>query len=286
MATQAKVTDRFVTVNGLRIHYLDWGNEQAQAIIMLHGLRGIAHEWDGLSRELCDTYHVLALDQRGRGESDWDPEANYNTDAYVSDLEQFVDQLGLDRFILMGHSMGGSNTVAYISRHPEKVAAAVIEDSGPRPATGETASGPRIAQEMENTPMEFASWTDAEALQRSQRPLMSDEALKLRLEYTMKELPNGRIAWRYDIQGIKNARGGSTPPDSEQQWSVIRAIPCPTLVLRGGVSDALSGDTAEQMARANPNIRWVEVPNATHYVKDDNPEVYRREVLKSLAEIR
>src|SRR2546426_3966397 len=98
MAVPATVIDKFATLNGLRIHFLDWENLGAPAIVMLHGLRSYAHVWDGVARPLAPDYRILALDQRGRGDSDRDPAAGYNTEAYVSDLEQFVDSLGLDRF--------------------------------------------------------------------------------------------------------------------------------------------------------------------------------------------
>src|SRR4030095_7844544 len=71
MATQVTAVDKFVTVNGLRLHYLDWGNEAAPPIVMLHGLRGYARTWDGVAQPLTASYHVVALDQRGRGDSDW-----------------------------------------------------------------------------------------------------------------------------------------------------------------------------------------------------------------------
>src|SRR5438445_4832107 len=128
MAAPTTVSDKFVTVNGLRIHYLEWDNPGAPILIMLHGLRSYAHVWDGVARPLADGYHILALDQRGRGDSDWSPDASYSTEAYVSDLEQLVQSLGLNRFILIGHSMGGANTIVFTARHPDQVIAAVIED--------------------------------------------------------------------------------------------------------------------------------------------------------------
>ena len=75
--------DRFATVNGLRLRYLDWGSNDAQPLIMLHGLRNQARAWDVVSVEFCHKYHILALDERGRGESEWDPEGSYFTDVKV-----------------------------------------------------------------------------------------------------------------------------------------------------------------------------------------------------------
>lgn len=283
MATQAKVTEGVATVNGLRIHYLDWGDQKAMPMVLLHGLRSFAHDWDGVSREFCDRYRVIAVDQRGRGNSDWDPELQYHTQSYVSDLEQLVDQLGLDRFVLIGHSMGGANTMVYASQHPDRVAAAVVEDMGPR--TAQATGGNRIAQELENTPMEFASWAAAEAMWREQRPLITEEAMKLRLENTLKELPSGKITWKYDIKGIMKVMQDPDPSRQVDLWPHVRGLQCPTLVLRGAMSDVLSGETAEEMAKANPNVRWVEVPGATHYVHDNNLDFFNQEVSRFLAEV-
>lgn len=283
MATQAKVTEGVATVNGFRIHYLDWGDQKAMPMVLLHGLRSFAHDWDGVSREFSDRYRVIAVDQRGRGDSDWDPEHRYHTQSYVSDLEQLVDQLGLDKFVLIGHSMGGVNTMVYASQHPDRVAAAVVEDMGPRIA--QPTGSNRIAQEIENTPMEFASWAEAEAMWREQRPLISEEAMMLRLENTLKELPDGKVTWKYDLQGIMKVIQNPDPASQVDLWPHVRGLQCPTLVLRGAMSDVLSGETAEEMAKSNSNVRWTEVPNATHYIHGDNLDFFNQEVSLFLAEV-
>lgn len=281
MAPQT-VLDKFVNVvDGLRIHYLDWGNPNGPDFVMLHGLRSFAHAWDPVARSFADTYHILAVDQRGRGESDWSPTADYQAAAYVSDLEHLVNQLGLKSFILMGHSMGGSNTVIYSSRHPNRVKAAIIIDFGPAgnvPPPGRA----RLARELQNTPLDFPSWEAARAFWRMERPNISEEALNIRLANTLKELPNGKVGWKYDIQGIKKARENPPSAEYEDMWAHVRNIRCPTLVLRGAVSDILSRETAMAMAAANPNIRWVEVPGASHYVYEDNLSFFNTMVEKFL----
>ena len=111
MTTEVKPQDKTVNANGLNIHYLDWGNPTATPMVLLHGLRGHAHSWDDISAAFCQDFHVMALDQRGRGETDWAKDGNYTTEAYVADLEGFCGALGLDSFVLVGHSMGGRNSL-------------------------------------------------------------------------------------------------------------------------------------------------------------------------------
>ena len=94
MATSVQPKDKTVNVNGINLHYLDWGNEGKPKILLLHGLRGHCHSWDDVSSEFCQDYHIIALDQRGRGESDWAPSGDYSSGSYVADLESFCEEVG------------------------------------------------------------------------------------------------------------------------------------------------------------------------------------------------
>jgi len=276
--------DGFMTVNGLRLHYLDWGNGGALAVVMLHGLRGYAHTWDPVAEPLCRSFRVLALDQRGRGDSDWSASADYRIEQYVSDLESFVDQLELPRFVLVGHSMGGANAIVYAARHPDRVVAAVIEDMGPGASTASEGSG-RIKAELRNVPEAFASWGEAEAYWRNQRPMASIEAIRSRMAHTLKEQPGGGVAWKYDLQGIREARLDSDPSRQVDLWPYVERISCPTLVLRGEHSDFLSQATAEDMRRRNPNIRWAEIASVSHYIHDDNLDAFNEQVGRFLLDV-
>ena len=106
-------TDKFITVNGLRLHYLDWGNETKPPFIMLHGISRIAHQFDHLAPYFKDDYHVIAIDMRGHGDSAWSPEGAYIVEDYVKDLEAFVDQLNLRGLTLLGNSTGGRVVQVY-----------------------------------------------------------------------------------------------------------------------------------------------------------------------------
>src|SRR5437867_12468358 len=86
MALQVQPQDKTVMANGLKLHYLDWGSPDNPPMVLLHGLRGHAHSWDDFSAALCEDYHILALDQRGRGDSEWAKDGVYTTAAYVADL--------------------------------------------------------------------------------------------------------------------------------------------------------------------------------------------------------
>jgi esterase len=131
MTVRVTYVDKTVVVNGLTLHYLAWGDPSSPTLIALHGLRGHGHSWDSFSEPMSGAYHILALDQRGRGDSDWAPDGQYTSEAYVKDLEGFCEALQLRNFILMGHSMGGRNSMVFTARHPSMVNRLIIVDIGP-----------------------------------------------------------------------------------------------------------------------------------------------------------
>src|SRR5438067_2118312 len=103
----AQPRDVFLEVNGLKLHHLEWGDPASPALVCIHGLGGNGHAFDGLARRMCDRYRVIAIDVRGRGDSAWAKDGAYSVPVYANDLEAIVDQLGLQKFSLLGTSMGG-----------------------------------------------------------------------------------------------------------------------------------------------------------------------------------
>jgi pimeloyl-ACP methyl ester carboxylesterase len=260
-------------VNGLHLSVREWGAPDAPAIVLLHGLRGYSGTWRKLAADLRGRTHLIALDQRGRGASAWDPERNYYTDAYLADLEQLVDGLGLDRFVLVGHSMGGTTAYVYAARHPERLAGLVIEDIAPGSSTSGDGAR-RIVAEMASLPLDFADWGEARAYWRARRPNLDAAAIEERLAESMHAAPDGRIAWRYDALGIGATRVDPDPARVVDLWPVVDRLSVPTLVIRGAKSDFCPGETVARMVERNPSIRYAEVAGASHYVHDDAPDTF------------
>ena len=266
MVTQVQPKDKTVSVNALKLHYLDWGDEANPPIVLLHGLRGHAHSWHDVSAALCGDHRVLALDQRGRGDSDWAKDGDYSTSAYVSDLMGFCDALKLEKFTLVGHSMGGRNSMSFAGRHADRLQKLVIVDIGP---TVDPAGGQRITQEITSVPEEFDSFEDVVQYMGRQNRFASDAVLRRRLKYATKELPSGKIGWRYDLVSIREQRRrGATPEDL---WPLLPNITCPTLIVRGKQSDLLSAEVAQKMIDTLPSGTLAEVDRAGHMVFEDNP---------------
>src|SRR5215208_2419535 len=119
MAIDTAVADKTLVLNGLRFHYRDWGTADAQPLVCLHGFTGHARTWDTFAKAMLQDYRVLALDQRGHGETEW--ATDYHPLRRVEDLAAFVDALGLDKFALLGLSMGGRCAFQYAARFPDKL---------------------------------------------------------------------------------------------------------------------------------------------------------------------
>jgi pimeloyl-ACP methyl ester carboxylesterase len=264
----------FTNRSGLRLHFLSWGSADAVPVVLLHGLRAYAQTWEALATTLGDGFCCHALDQRGRGLSDWADSSSYRTESYVSDLEDLVAHLALERFVLVGHSLGGTNALEYARQNPGRLLALVIEDIGPGSSTtGDGAA--RIRREMSETPHQFVDWNAARAFWRRSRSGLSEAGLASRLAYSMKETAEG-ITWRHDQQGIAEARLSIAPTDL---WPAVRALDCPTLFIRGGRSDFLPLAMLAAVKDVNPHIRTVEIADASHYVHDDQSEAFNSVVV-------
>ena len=281
MTTQVQPQDKTVTANGLKLHYLDWGTAGKPAMLLLHGLMSEAHCWDNVAPDLCRDYHVLALNQRGRGGSDWAPGGDYSIDAYSADLEGFAKALGLGPIILVGHSMGGRNAMAYVARNPMAVSKLVIVDIGPEIADSYM---DRIAQLIDSIPTEFDSFDDVVKWQAQQALFasLSESGHRKRLKHSVKELPSGKLIWANDPE-IRNQRRqrGATARDI---WAEVPNITGPTLIMRGVDSIPLPRDMALRMEQEIPNARLVEIQRAAHMIYDENPEDFFLELHKFLAE--
>lgn len=281
---EAPGEEGFVELNGLRFHYVWWGNRCLPPIVCLHGLRSYGRTFAPLAATLSDHYCVIALDQRGRGETEWDPARNYYTDQYVADLGAFVDYLGLGQFHLLGHSMGGINAIVFSGTYPERLRSLILEDSGPGASTG-SPGATRINAELARTPATFPDWAAARAFWRSIRPNVTSEAISSRMANSMRQTPGG-IEWKHDQAGITACRLRPDPARvTPDLWPYLESIRCRGLIVRGGNSDYLSAETLAAMLARNPRLLGGEIPEAGHYVHDDQPAAFNRSVGAFLAAV-
>ena len=263
----------FKNRSGLGLHYLTWGEPEQPVLIMLHGLRSYAATWHLLAPLLAEDFYVVALDQRGRGQSDWAEYSSYQTEYYVHDLEDLIAELKVDNVFLLGHSLGGSNALEFTRLHPEQVQALIVEDIGPGSSIqGEGAA--RIRHEMQSTPLSFASWDEATVFWQKLRPLIDEQGIQSRLQHTLVE-KDGLIHWRHDQEGIAKARLSFPSIDL---WPAVKSLTCPTLFIKGGLSDFLTTEILEKIKENNKLVKTVEIAGASHYVHDDQAEQFNQTV--------
>ena len=258
-------TDKDIQVNGMNFHYLEWGDSANPKILMLHGNSQQAHSWDFISLSLSDRYHIIALDQRGHGDTDWAPDGDYSLEAQVGDLDGFVKAQGFDRFVLMGHSMGGRNSYVWASQNPGTLKGLVIVDTGPAVQR----QGSERIRRFKELPDELDSFEEfaQRVMEYTGRPR---EQVIGALKYSIRERPDGKWTWKYDKVMRDPARSESSW-NPEQLWECVRGIDCPTLVLRGDRSDLFPEETMQRMQQAIADCETVTISGAGHLVQGDNP---------------
>jgi pimeloyl-ACP methyl ester carboxylesterase len=263
---------------GLSLHLLEWSSEGVP-LLLLHGYGNEAHIWDDFAPVVCPHYRTLALDHRGHGDSAWDPEGRYDHDTLVRDVEAVTAALGIERMVLVAHSLGGRVATLFAGRHPERMAGLVLVDIGPElDARGTT----RIRMEIEsNREPSFASIEEYARLLSLNYPAAQPQALMRMARHGVRKLENGRYAPRLDpaLRGVTRGQPARTSSEEDltrAQWESLARIPCPTLVVRGAASDVLSADVAERMAlEVLPKGSLAVVPRAGHSVMTDNPDGFR-----------
>lgn len=279
MTTQVQPKSRTITANGINLHYLDWGTEGNPPLVLLHGLRGHANVWADVAESLCGNYHVYALDQRGRGDTDHAPGGDYSTEAFVADLTGFVDAIGLDKFVLFGHSMGGRNSMAFAGANPERLERLCVVDIGPRV---EPAGGNRITEELRAIPPHFDSFEEALAHVQTGNRFASESVMRRRLAGQTRQLPDGKLGWKFDPE-IREQRINGTGAPAADLWPALENITCPTLIVRGTETDLLTQETADRMVDTLAQGSMVNIERAGHMVFEDNPSDFISAVKSWLA---
>jgi len=261
----ARPADRFVSVNGLRIHYLDWGAEGKPPLIMLHGIGRVAHTFDHIAPHFTGKYRVMAIDMRGHGDSGWDPKGAYLVEDYTRDIEAFAEQLHLRNIVIWGNSTGGRVAQVFAGLHPELVTAVISEDVGPeRPREIADGFTSRVKREDETG---WASEEELFANLKAGNSRTPDEILRAYAHYGSKPRVDGRIVWKRD-PAIGN---GFVPTEL---WRFVREIKAPIIYILGGRSTIVPAETQEDLKRTLPQVQIVTIPGAGHYPNEENPKEF------------
>ncbi|MCC7486931.1 MAG: alpha/beta hydrolase [Burkholderiales bacterium] len=259
----APYTDRHVRAGALNLHYLDYGTAGRPVILCVHGGAAHGHWFDFVAADFRRDHHVLAIDQRGHGESDWaDPPAYAYAD-YAADLDKAARVLDLRDFTLIGHSMGGTVSTCYTARYPGRVKRLIVVD------TSISLGEDRLAAMRERGSRPGTDYASREELiSRFQlRPgttLASPEVVRYVAGFSAKQFPDG--AWRHRFD--RRVYGTREKFDGMPLWGDIKV---PALLVKGGRSERITPAIQAAVKARCPQVELAEVPDADHHVTLDNP---------------
>jgi len=285
-------TSHFHVSQRLRIHYVDWGNESAPTVVLVHGGRDHARNWDWVARDLRRDFHVIAPDLRGHGDSQWAIGGMYAVADFVLDIANLIEALGEREIFLVGHSLGGAISLMYSGIHPERVRKLVaIEGLGPPPALlaklRDRPPSQRMREWIEQMrglaarqPRRYATLEDAAARMREENEFLSDEQARHLTIHSVNRNEDGTFSWKFDNYVRSFAPYRFDVDDMRALWARIE---CPTLLVRG--ADSWASDP-EQDGRIQPfqNARLETVPKAGHWVHHDQLDAFLAAVRAFFAE--
>jgi pimeloyl-ACP methyl ester carboxylesterase len=261
--------NRRLEVRGLDLHVLEWGAAGRSGVLLLHGGAAHVHWFDAVAAALGEHRHVVALDQRGHGESAWAAPPAYATEDFAADIVGVLGALGWESAVLIGHSMGGHNAIGCAAWYPERLRGLVIVDS--RPAI----PAERLAQMKERGARPHRRHPSVEAATAAFRLLPPDTraepALLGHLARQSVTWQDGAVSLRFDPA----CYAARVPADG---WQLVPRITAPTLVVRGELSPILTRPMAERLRAEISGARFVEIPGAYHHLVLDRPEAFVAEV--------
>jgi len=263
------VRDEYIIAGDLTFHYVQWGTH-GSPIIFIHGLTANAFCFQAFADDLANNHRIFAYDLRGRGDSD-KPEHGYNIPLHAADLAALIDELGMERPIVPGHSLGAFIGLYFAAHYPEKLSKLILIDAG--------------APLEWKTPEEQPAWLTA-SINRLGTSIPSFEEYKLRLkaapflgpywnsyvdlyfEHDVRIQSDGSVIAKAYREGIFEEGMHSVENHPEEQW---KDVTVPTLLLRAGQGlftendQLLSADAAAAIQRGIKNCRYVDFPKLNHY---------------------
>lgn len=260
----------YVVRDSLSLHHLDWGNEGRPPIVLVHGSRLHAHVWNHFSRRFRDRFHIIAVDQRGHGESAWGAESDYRLEELYRDLRAVIEARGLARYTLIGHSLGGRVSMLYAHRHHAELERLVLVDITPGRASVPLAPAPAPAaaalpaRDFESEEAAIAHL--ARAMSRAPRDLVEESVRR-----GLRTNGAGRYVWKYDP--VLFTRRVSLPTGMDL-WRLMSEVPTPTLLQYGSHSDVVNAELAARLRDTMPRCAVERIDDAGHGLFTDQPEAF------------
>jgi pimeloyl-ACP methyl ester carboxylesterase len=266
----------------LRLHFADWGNHDKPPLVLVHGGRDHARNWDWVARALRDDFHVIAPDLRGHGDSEWARGGNYMIQEFVLDLAQLLNTLDLFPVILVGHSLGGSIVTHYASVYPDRVQKLVnIEGLGPPPEMIKSRMGKpawertaewidQVREFSSKRPKHYPSIDAAARRMLAANSFLSPEQAHHLTVHGVARNEDGTFSWKFDnyVRLFYPQRF-----DMDEMRAMWGRVTCPTLLVRGEQSD-FGDPTKDGRFDAFKNAELESIPDAGHWVQHDQLDVF------------
>jgi pimeloyl-ACP methyl ester carboxylesterase len=273
----------------LRLHYVGWGNTDKPPILLIHGGRDHARNWDWVALQLRDDYHIIAPDLRGHGDSEWARGGQYALIDYVLDITQLLDQLQLFPIVIIGHSLGGAIACQYSGIYPERVKQ-LIAMEGLGPPFEQLQRGPAYERMQKwigqmqafaaRYPRHYPTLEDAvQRMQEANTHLSAEQARHLTMHGLYRN-EDGTYSWKFDNYVRSHSPYEFNMEDARSIWS---RITCPTLLLRGTESWA-TDPMQDGRASAFQNAACVNIENAGHWMHHDQLDAFIKIVRAFLSE--
>ena len=263
-----------------RFHFLEWGDPGNSPLVLLHGTNQSSHSWDLVSLHLSSRYHVFALDQRGHGDSEWSRSAHYTVADMMEDLKALIEALGLDRPVVIGHSMGGMVTLSLAHHAPELMRAAVVIDIGPEV----NEKGTQMIREFVGKNVEFDNLEEFLDRVEVYDRYRTREHMARTVKYNLLRRADGRYLTKHDRRRFHN-KDAEQPIKGAPSLNDLGKLPFPLLIVRGGDSNVLTDDAAQRFVTGVETARLVTVPDCGHNVASQNTVGFLGVVTPFLSEV-
>lgn len=269
-------TARF-TSQRLSLSYAEWGDPDAPPLLLVHGGRDQKRSWDRVATRLSASYRVVAHDLRGHGESDWVSDGDYGVMDHVFDLASLVEHLGLERFTLLGHSLGGNITLRYAGLFPDKIEKLIaIEGLGPSPKMLAERQAQPVTERLTNwidqrralserAPRVMASVSEAKARMQAAFTHLPDDLIQHLTETGVRTYEDGTVSWAYDPAGMGRSPSDITHAEFVHLWTQIT---CPTWLVYG-VESWASNPAEDGRAEPFQNATVSLIEKAGHWLHHD-----------------
>ncbi|MEX2236788.1 MAG: alpha/beta hydrolase [Dehalococcoidia bacterium] len=276
---------RYYESQRLKLHYVVWGDEARPPILLVHGMRDHARNWDLVAERLVDNFSVYAVDLRGHGDSQWAFGSVYSVVDFVADVAAFGDHLNRFPLTVLGHSLGGAIALQYTGVYPEQVRKVVsIEGLGPpmmepKPASQRMREWIDHVRDLERRVPRRYQLDAAIKRMEEENPHLTHEMARHLTIHGSKLNEDGTRSWKFDNFTRMKSPYEFNVHDAREIWNQIR---CPVLLIRGSESWARDPEK-DGRASAFHNYQSYCIEDAGHWVHHDQLEPFLDVTLPFLA---